>query len=321
MPAMPPFPAALLARCLVLAGPTAVGKTAVALELAPRLNAEILALDSMTLYRGMDIGTAKPTAAEQARCRHHLLDLLDPHQEFSVAEYLDAAARAAQAVLDRGRTPLFVGGAGLYLKGLLRGVFEGPSANWPLRHELEEVARTAGPAALHERLRRVDPALAERLPITDVRRVIRGLEVFEQTGQPLSRQQREQGPRPTDQRPAGVTWLAPRKEWLHARIDTRVEQMFAQGFVAEVERLRHSPGGIGRTAGMALGYKELLAALETGQDPAHTRSEIQLRTRQFAKRQQTWFRGLEECTPLPVEGHETAAELAERLLTHWQPTA
>ncbi|MFM7159483.1 MAG: tRNA (adenosine(37)-N6)-dimethylallyltransferase MiaA [Planctomycetaceae bacterium] len=314
---MAPWSRELLAPCLVLAGPTAVGKTAVALELAPRLNAEIVALDSMTLYRGMDIGTAKPTAAEQARVPHHLLDVLDPHEEYSVADYLGAAADAVARILNRGKRPLFVGGAGLYLKGLLRGVFEGPAANWPLRHELEEIAAREGPAALHERLRLVDPTLAQRLPPTDTRRVIRGLEVFQQTGTPLSQLQQQQGPRPAAERPARVSWLAPRREWLAQRIDTRVEAMFAQGFCAEVDRLRHCPGGVGRTAGMALGYKELLAAIAAGREPATTLAEIQLRTRQFAKRQQTWFRGLEECLALPVEGTESAAALADRLLTEW----
>lgn len=314
---MAPWSRELLSHCLVLAGPTAVGKTAVALELAPRLNAEIVALDSMTLYRGMDIGTAKPTPAEQARTPHHLLDVLDPHEEYSVADYLATAADATTQILERGKRPLFVGGAGLYLKGLLRGVFEGPAANWPLRHELEEIATRQGPAVLHAQLRQVDPALADRLPPTDVRRVIRGLEVFRQTGTPLSQLQQQQGPRPVEERPARVSWLAPRREWLAQRIDTRVEAMFAQGFIAEVDRLRRCPGGVGRTAGMALGYKELLEAFATGRDPATTLPEIQLRTRQFAKRQQTWFRGLEECAAVPVEGTESAPELAERLLTEW----
>ena len=149
---MPDFPPELLTKCWFLAGPTASGKSATALELAERLGGEILALDSMTLYRAMDIGTAKPSAADRARIPHHLLDLLDPDVEFSLAEYVDVAIEATRLILGRGKVPLFVGGTGLYLRGLLRGVFSGPAADWTLRHELEAFVRESGELALHSRL-------------------------------------------------------------------------------------------------------------------------------------------------------------------------
>src|SRR5437868_1375496 len=142
----------LLSQCWFLAGPTASGKSAAGCELADVLNAEIIALDSMSLYRGMNVGTAKPDAAAQRRVQHHLIDVLDPREEFSLAEYARAAERVAREIVSRGRVPLFVGGTGLYLRGVLRGVFEGPPADWELRSELEAMARNEGNAALHSRL-------------------------------------------------------------------------------------------------------------------------------------------------------------------------
>ena len=310
---MPDFPPDLLTQCWFLAGPTASGKSAAALELAERLGAEILALDSMTLYRGMDIGTAKPSAAERARVPHHMLDLLEPHVEFSLAEYVAVATEAVLQIVGRGKVPLFVGGTGLYLKGLLRGVFEGPAADWTLRQELEQFVRDSGALALHGRLAEVDPPLAARLPPADVRRVIRGLEVFVQTGQPLSSQQ-QQGPRPREERPLATLWLHPPREWLSQRINTRVDEMFAAGLVAEVQTLAGRPQGLGRTARQALGYREVLEALEQGGGLGQAREQIQLRTRQFAKRQHTWFRNLEECREVPLTGTETPGELADRCL-------
>ena len=310
---MPDFPPELLTKCWFLAGPTASGKTATSLELAERLGAEILALDSMTLYRGMDIGTAKPSTAERARIPHHLLDLLDPALEFSLADYVAAATVATRQILERGRVPLFVGGTGLYLRGLLRGVFEGPAADWTLRRELEQFARDSGELALHARLAEVDPRLAARLPPADVRRVIRGIEVFVQTGQPLSNQQ-QQGPRPPEERPVATLWLHPPREWLNQRINTRVDDMFTTGLVAEAQALAARPGGLGRTARQALGYREVLDALERGTSAEATRELIQLRTRQFAKRQHTWFRNLEECREVAMTGTESPGELADRCL-------
>jgi tRNA dimethylallyltransferase len=310
---MPDFPPELLTKCWFLAGPTASGKTATSLELAERLGAEILALDSMTLYRGMDIGTAKPSTAERARIPHHLLDLLDPALEFSLADYVAAATVATRQILERGRVPLFVGGTGLYLRGLLRGVFEGPAADWTLRRELEQFARDSGEVALHARLAEVDPRLAARLPPADLRRVIRGIEVFVQTGQPLSNQQ-QQGPRPPEERPVATLWLHPPREWLNQRINTRVDDMLTTGLVAEAQALAARPGGLGRTARQALGYREVLDALERGTSAEATRELIQLRTRQFAKRQHTWFRNLEECLEVAMTGTESPGELADRCL-------
>jgi tRNA dimethylallyltransferase len=307
------FDHVLLPQCRFLVGPTAVGKTDVSLELAERLNAEIVALDSMTVYRGMDIGTAKPDPAARARTPHHLLDFIDPHEDCSLAEYLRQAEGACRDILARGHVPLFVGGTGLYLRAVLRGIFQGPPADWEIRRRWEAYSRAEGEQSLHARLAEVDPALATRLHPHDIRRVIRGLEVFELTGTPLSRQQ-DQPARPIAERPPPIPWLFPPRNWLYQRIDERVTAMFERGLVAEVERLLAAGLPPGRTARQALGYREVLDHLENGVPLSETIELIQTRTRQFAKRQHTWFRNLEECTPVEMTGNESPVDLARQLL-------
>ncbi len=303
-----------LRQCWFLAGPTACGKTAVSLELAARIHAEIVALDSMTLYRGMDIGTAKPTAAERSTVPHHLFDILDPHDDFSVADYVSAADRCCRDILSRGRVPLFVGGAGMYLRAVLRGVFDGPAADLAYREELETLAAREGPLALHQRLSEVDPITAARLHPHDERRVIRALEVFHLTGKPLSEQQAELPCSPGD-RPSHVFWLDRPRSELHQRINQRVIQMFDDGLITEVERLRESPHRLGRTARQALGYKEVLDWMDAGRGSvADIIDTVQTRTRQFAKRQVTWFRNLEECHAVALQGDELPAVTAERMI-------
>ncbi|MBI5758959.1 MAG: tRNA (adenosine(37)-N6)-dimethylallyltransferase MiaA [Planctomycetales bacterium] len=309
------FDSNLLRRCWFLAGPTACGKTAVGVELAARLNAEIVSLDSMSLYRGMDIGTAKPSAAERSRVPHHLIDVIEPHEEYSLAEYVAAAEQACREIVSRGRVPLFVGGTGLYLRAVLRGVFEGPAADWDVRGRLEQLAATDSTRpVLHERLQHLDPASATRLHPNDTRRLIRALEVFELTGQTLSSLQCE-SPLPGDERPPHVYWLEPPRDWLHDRINRRVEAMFAAGLIDEVKHLLTAERPLSRTARQALGYKETIDYLAGSPNttPQNLIELIQTRTRQFAKRQHTWFRNLEECHVISVSGTESPVELAKRL--------
>ncbi|QDT36221.1 tRNA (adenosine(37)-N6)-dimethylallyltransferase MiaA [Stratiformator vulcanicus] len=307
------LPPELLRRCIFLTGPTACGKTAVSLELAERIGAEIVVMDSMTLYRGMDIGTAKATAEEQARVPHHLIDILEPHEEYTVAEYLKAAQQCCEDILARERRPLFVGGTGLYLRSLLRGVFEGPPANWELRRKLEAEAEAEGVETIHAKLRELDPPTAERLHPNDTRRVIRALEVMDATGRPLSEQQ-QQGPLPEGERPQHVYWLSPPRDWLSDRIDRRVDQMIEGGLVDEVRTLLKAPHGLSRTARQALGYKEIITHLEEGLTLEDAIATLKTRTRQFAKRQFTWFRNLEECHELPIQADAPASEIVATLI-------
>jgi tRNA dimethylallyltransferase len=294
-----------------LTGPTAAGKTAVGVELARRIGAEIISMDSMALYRGMEIGTAKPTAAERAAVPHHLLDVLEPHQEYSVARYLDAVEQAAADIRGRQRAVLFVGGTPLYLKALLRGIFQGPAADWELRRRLEEEARRDG-AALHRRLAEIDPAAANRLHPNDTRRLIRAIEVFEKTGRPISRWQRQfEIGRPADQCRVFVL-DRPRTE-LSGRIDRRVEQMFSAGLVEEVRVLLAGPRPLSKTARQAVGYREVIEHVEGRRPLPETMELVKTHTRQLAKRQGTWFRSLSECRLIPLAGPVDAAEIAEQL--------
>ncbi|MBI1899513.1 MAG: tRNA (adenosine(37)-N6)-dimethylallyltransferase MiaA [Planctomycetia bacterium] len=303
----PPFPR------WFLTGPTAAGKTAVSIELARLISAEIVSMDSMALYRGMDIGTAKPTPAERAEIPHHLLDVLDPGEEFSLAQYVAAANAAAAEIHARGKQVLFVGGTPLYLKALLRGMFAGPPADWPLRSALKEQAARDGVESVHARLARVDPAAADRLHPSDLRRVIRAIEVFEKTGRPISQWQ-QQFDRPADpKKNKNLVFLLnwPRAV-LHKRIDERVLQMFEAGFVEEVRRLA-ARGPVSRTARQAVGYCEVLEHLEGKRDLAETIRRVQQRTRQFAKRQTTWFRSLAECRAIEVQEPVEPVDVARRI--------
>jgi tRNA dimethylallyltransferase len=302
----------LATQCWFLTGATATGKSAVGISLARRIDAEIVSLDSMALYRGMDIGTAKPSAAQRHSVPHHLIDVLDPHEAFSLAQYVAAADRAAAEIAGRGRQVLFVGGTPLYLKGLLRGIFEGPPADWELRRRLGEQTRLNGNLWLHEQVAKIDAAAAARLHPNDKRRLLRAWEVFEKTGRPISewQQQFDVGRSAAECRVFVLDW--PKAE-LHARIGERVAEMFAAGLVDEVRRLLAGPRPLSRTARQAVGYREVIEHLEGRRDLAGTIEVVQQHTRQLAKRQATWFRSLEECRFLPVSKPFDAAEVAETI--------
>jgi tRNA dimethylallyltransferase len=287
--------------CWFLTGPTASGKTQVGLELAELLDAEIISLDSMALYRGMDIGTAKPTLDERRRVPHHLIDVVDPAEEYSLAQYVAAAHEAVAQIATRGRAALFVGGTPLYLKSLLRGIFSGPPADWQLRRELQAFAEERGSASLHARLAQVDPVSARRLHPRDTRRVIRALEVWQKTGRSITELQRQfDRARPADAcRVFVLDW--PRAELIE-RINARVDAMFELGLVNEVRSLLTRPLGLSRTASQAVGYREVIEHLDAARELGKTIELVKLRTRQFAKRQMTWFRSLSECRFIAMRG-------------------
>lgn len=307
------LPAEILRECWFLAGPTASGKTALSIRLAENLNAEIISLDSMAIYRGMDIGTAKPKIDERHGIAHHLIDVADPHQEFSVAEFSAMAEDAAQDISSRGKSVLFVGGTGLYLRTMLRGLFDGPEADWDFRKHMTERAVELGPDWLHAQLAAVDAATATRLHPNDMRRIIRALEVHRVTGLPLSQQQ-TQAVRPTEDQPRAVIWISPPRGWLYQRIENRVDQMMEEGLLDETHRLLSLVPPPGRTALQALGYRELVAHLQGECSLGEAVKQIKTGTRQFAKRQHTWFRNLSETRPLEIEGTESPDQLLEKAL-------
>lgn len=299
--------------CWFLTGVTATGKTRIALALAERLNAEIISLDSMAIYRGMDVGTAKPTAQQQEAVPHHLIDVVDPDEDYSVAQYVDAAHAKIAEIRGRGREALFVGGTPLYLKALLRGLFEGPPANWELRQEIEREVAEVGNEALHARLEQIDPVAASAIHPRDTRRLIRAIEVYRATGQPISHQQMEfdESHRAEDCR---VFVLRRPKEEQNARINERVEEMVERGLIEEFERLTADGKQLGRTASQAVGYREVAEYLAGERDRASMLERIKTRTRQFAKRQGVWFRSLSECRFIDIEGEVDATALAEQIV-------
>jgi tRNA dimethylallyltransferase len=278
----------------------------------------------------MDIGTAKPTAAERARVPHHLIDVLDPWESLSVAWWLERAAEACRDVTARGKRPLFVGGTPFYLKALLHGLFDGPPADAELRRSLEAEAGRDGNAALHARLAAVDPKTAARLHPNDVRRVVRALEVHTLTGKPISAWQQtwdtlaftdapHAAPEPA-RIPAVVLELP--REVLYERINRRVDAMLAAGWLEEVRRLRALPRPLSREARQALGYRELLGYIDNRASGGHeppgsswneTVELIRTHTRQFAKRQLTWFRHLRQLVRVAAD----AADLSGNVLRAW----
>lgn len=301
--------------CWFLTGATAVGKTSVALALAEKLGAEIISMDSMAIYRGMDIGTAKPTPEEQNQVPHHLIDIVDPSDEYSVAQYVEQAHRLVSEIRERGRESLFVGGTPLYLKSLLRGIFDGPPADWQLREEIEKELGEVGSQALHKVLEQVDPLAADAIHPNDARRLIRAIEVYRTTGEPISHQQMQF----EDGRPAEacrVFVLRRPREEQRERINQRVDAMLGRGLVEEVKGLLERGVEFGRTSSQAVGYREVLTHLAGELPHGEMVENIKASTRRFSKRQGTWFRSLSECRFVNVEEEETPEKIAGRIVTH-----
>ena len=278
-------------KLIVICGPTASGKTRLGVELALAHSGEVVSADSMQIYRRMDIGTAKPTAEEMRGVPHHMIDVADPEEDFSVARYVDMAARCVDHILARGKLPILVGGTGLYIDSLLSGrTFAHFDEQSPLRGELEaRMAREGGQAMLEE-LSRVDPEAAARLHPNDEKRIIRALEVYRSTGKTITQHNLETRSIPPRYQALTITLAFARREDMWARIDRRVDEMMEAGLVEEVEGLLSSGVPERCTAMQAIGYKEMAAALLGNGDTAAAAAEIKLRSRQYAKRQLTWFR-------------------------------
>jgi tRNA dimethylallyltransferase len=294
----------LVDEVVVLTGSTASGKSAAALEIAQRIGGEILSLDALAVYRGMDIGTAKPDTAAQERVRHHMIDLVDPDQEFSVAQYLARSHALVAEIRSRGAVPIFVGGTPMYLKAILRGFDPGPPADIEFRQAVERDVKEFGSEQLHQRLMQVDPLSAHRVDPTDVRRMIRALEVARATGHPISHQQTQfDRPKSATARVFALRW---NRSQLHNRINQRVDAMFKEGLVDEVLSLRQRFGTFSKTAGQAVGYREVIEMLEEASDGAPERlgrcqEEVAAHTRQLARRQETWFRSFQEIKFIEIE--------------------
>ena len=301
---------------LGLAGPTASGKTALALALARRWPVEIVSVDSALVYRGMDIGSAKPGAAERAAVPHHLLDLIDPAQAYSAAQFVADARGLIAAIRARGRWPLLVGGTMMYFKALVDGIDEMPAADPVIRAAIDAEAARLGWPALHAQLARVDPVTAARLPPTDSQRIQRALEVWRASGTPLSAlHQRARRAAPVDD--GVLVALEPaQRAWLHERIAARFDAMLAAGFLAEVRALRARPDlHLDLPAMRCVGYRQAWAALDAADPPdlATLRERGVAATRQLAKRQITWLRGMPRRHVVEADAADVEARLVARM--------
>ena len=299
-------------NCWFLTGATASGKSKTSVELAKLLDAEIISLDSMAIYRGMDIGTAKPPVQERGEIPHHLIDIRDPNETFSTSQYRDASLEMIESIRARGKEVLFVGGTALYLKALLRGMFEGPPADWDFRKLVEKEIEESGGEFLHERLQMVDPVAAHNIHPNDHRRLIRALEVFSTTGKPISHWQMEfDSPTPAEQ--CRVFAIRHPREILHQRIEKRVASMFDAGLIDEVRGLIEKHGELSHTAAQAVGYREVIAHLDGKHSEEETRELVLFRTRRFARHQETWFRNLSECRWVELEPELEPADVAKQI--------
>ena len=282
---------------IALMGPTASGKTAAAIELARRHGGEIVSVDSALVYRGLEIGAAKPDQAERAGIPHHLLDLRDPWQSYSAAEFAADAAAAVRDIVARGRLPILAGGTGLYFRALLQGLSPMPEADPALRAQIAAEADALGWPGLHAQLARVDPAAARRIHATDPQRIQRALEVYRLTGKPISHWQAQPGVARLPARVLKLVLAPAERALLHARIERRFDLMLAAGFLDEVRRLRALPQMAGVAAPLdlpairAVGYRQAWQFLDGQDTAAGFRDKAIFATRQLAKRQLTWLRG------------------------------
>jgi len=280
---------------LVICGPTASGKTALAVELALRFGGEVVSADSMQVYRRMDIGTAKPTEEEKKGVPHHMIDVAEPEENYSAALYVSQAAPIVDDILSRGKLPIVAGGTGLYIDALVAGREFAPfEADSGLRETLQKRVLEEGLPALRAELERIDPEAAQRIHPNDEKRTLRALEVFYTTGKPISLHDRESRAIPNRYTPLTIGLDFLDRADLRERIDLRVDGMMARGLEEEVRSLLASGVPPRCTAMQAIGYKEMAAALAEGRPAAEGAEEIKLRSRQYAKRQLTWFRRKEE---------------------------
>ncbi len=300
-------------KVIAVMGPTAVGKTGLVLQLAKDLNGEIVNADSMQIYRFMDIGTAKPTAAERAEVAHHLLDIVDPDQDFHASLYSQLAREAINNLVEEGRVAIVVGGTGLYLKALFHGLFPAAHSKQSIRQRLHREGEKDGGVELYKRLKQIDPITAGRLHPNDLFRIIRALEVWECTGKPMSVLQMEHGFRENPFNTLKIGLKRPRSE-LYERINRRVAEMMELGLLTEVRELLDRGYGPDLKSMQALGYRHMVHHLINGMKIAEAVRTMKRDTRHYAKRQMTWFGGDQEIEWFHPQETEEIARLAREFM-------
>ena len=300
-------------RIFFILGCTAVGKSAVGVEVARRIGAEIVSVDSMMVYRRMDIGTAKPSREVRAEIPHHCIDIVEPSESFSVARYLTFADEAIDKISSAGKPVLLVGGSALYIKAVSEGLFEGPGANPEIRQALKARAAAEGLSALHAELAKVDPDAARRISPRDEKRIIRALEVYELTGEPISRLQ-QQWDNQQFRYDCVFIGLRRPKEEINRRINARVKEMIRKGLRDEVASLLAEPKGLSDQARQALGYAEMIEHLKGKYTLEQAIERIKINTRQFAKRQRTWFRHFRDVQWIDIQEDDTIEKVSEKVL-------
>ena len=306
-----------LPKLIVVCGPTATGKTRLGIELARQYGGEIVSADSMQLYRGMDIGTAKATAEERAAVPHHMLDVAEPQEDYSVARYVQEASRCCDDILARGKLPVIVGGTGLYIDSLLSGRdFADTQEDKALRERLDAEYEALGGTAMLERLRQIDPERAARLHPADRRRIVRALEIFALTGLTITEHDARTRRQPPRYEAARIVLSYAERAALYARIDGRVDEMLRQGLFAEVEGLLAAGLSPDCTAMQAIGYKEAAMALRGEVSREEAAERIKLASRRYAKRQLTWFNRAPDALHIQWDGAPDFA-LARRLSTEF----
>ena len=308
-PAPHPPSSILHPRPIFIAGPTAVGKSEIALRLAEQLGGEIISADSMQVYRGLDLGTAKPSPAERARVPHHLIDICNLTENFDAAQFIRLAQKAITEIQARGHVPIFCGGTGLYFKAFLSGLGEAPGTNPDLRAELEAASFEA---LLHE-LRERDPAAYEKIDKQNPRRVIRAVEVIRLTGKKFSEQRAEWKSEVRSQKSEKAFCFARQPADLHARINARVDAMFARGMVEETRELLQHGLAENKTAMQAIGYRQVVEYLRDERSLTETIELVKSRTRQFAKRQLTWFRRHGNMEWIELKSDESLEECVQKI--------
>ncbi|HHU92582.1 MAG TPA: tRNA (adenosine(37)-N6)-dimethylallyltransferase MiaA [Halanaerobiaceae bacterium] len=305
---------------LIITGPTAVGKTELSLKIAEKVRGEIISADSMQIYRFMDIGTAKASAEDRARIKHHMIDIINPDEKYSVAQYQKEVDRLIREISAKGSLPILVGGTGLYIRAVVQGfLFPEMEVNYQLRAELNEIARKHGSAYLHQKLAEIDPDQARKIHPNDLRRIIRGIEIYKETGHNMTYYLEKQKNAPPRYNTLKIGLIRDREE-LYSRINARVDQMIEEGLVEEINNIIKDGYKMSATALQGLGYKEIIGYLKNEYSLEEAKEILKRNTRHYAKKQITWFKAEKDIHWFNLTGLNTGEAYQEILclIANWK---